>query len=273
MDRASLVSHIIEKKSYLCVGLDPDVGLLPVSLGKTPKDLLNFNKRIIDCTKDFCVSYKANLAFYESLGSSGWKILEETLAYIPSSHFVIADAKRGDIGNTSGRYASAIFDYLQADAVTVAPYMGSDSITPFYDHPNKWVVILGLTSNPGSKDFQFLSLESGEKLYQKVISEAKNWGTVENTMFVVGATHPNELTEIRKIIPDHFMLIPGVGAQGGNLKEISTFGLTKEIGLLVNVGRSIIYASKGNDFEEAAAKEAEKIHQEMKIYLSMYAFS
>lgn len=270
MNRASLISHIFEKKSYLCIGLDPDMSLLPPSLGKSPKDLLDFNKRIIDCTKDFCVSYKPNLAFYESLGSSGWKILEETLAYIPSTHFVIADAKRGDIGNTSGKYASAIFDYLKADAVTVAPYMGKDSVTPFYDYPDKWVVILGLTSNPGSKDFQFLTLDSGEKLYQKVISEAKNWGNDANTMFVVGATHPNELTEIRKIIPNHFMLIPGVGAQGGNLKGISIAGLTKEVGLLVNVGRSIIYASNGNDFEEAAAKEAKKIQEEMKIYLSTH---
>ena len=273
MNRNSLIKHIFEKKSYLCIGLDPDLNLLPDSLGKSPNDLLDFNKKIIDCTKDYCVSYKPNLAFYESLGSSGWKILEETLAYIPSSHFVIADAKRGDIGNTSGKYASAIFDYLKADAVTVAPYMGSDSIIPFYDYPEKWVIILGLTSNPGSKDFQFLTLDSGEKLYQKVIRESKNWGNESNTMFVVGATHPNELTEIRKIIPDHFILIPGVGAQGGNLKEISAFGLTKEAGLLVNVGRSIIYASTGNDFEEAAAKEAEKIHDEMKTYLSMYASS
>jgi orotidine-5'-phosphate decarboxylase len=273
MNRIALINHIFEKKSYLCIGLDPDLNLLPGSLGKSPNDLLDFIKRMIDCTKDHCVSYKPNVAFYESLGSSGWKILEETLAYIPSSHFVIADAKRGDIGNTSGKYASAIFDYLKADAVTVAPYMGSDSIIPFYGYPDKWVIILGLTSNPGSKDFQFLTLDSGEKLYQKVIKESKKWGNESNTMFVVGATHPNELTEIRKIIPNHFILIPGVGAQGGNLKEISAFGLTKEAGLLVNVGRSIIYASKGNDFEEAAAKEAEKIHDEMKIYLSMYASS
>jgi orotidine-5'-phosphate decarboxylase len=270
MNREILVKHILDKKSYLCVGLDPDLNLLPAHFTKTPSDILKFNKHIIDCTKDSCVAYKPNAAFYETLGSAGWDVLQETIAYIPSTHFIIADAKRGDIGNTSGYYAQAFFKDLKADAITVAPYMGNDSVTPFYQYPEKWVVILGLTSNPGSNDFQFLTLETGEKLYQKVIKEAKNWGDASNTMFVVGATHPNELVEVRKIIPNHFMLIPGVGAQGGNLEEISKYGLIKEVGLLVNAGRSIIYASKGADFENAAAIEANKLHNEMKDYLEKY---
>lgn len=270
MNRTTLINHILDKKSYLCIGLDPDLNQLPASFTHSSADLLKFNKCIIDCTKDSCVAFKPNFAFYESMGSAGWEVLQETIDYIPSTHFVIADAKRGDIGNTSSHYAHAVFNRLNADAITVAPYMGSDSVIPFYNYPEKWVVILGLTSNPGSKDFQFLTLKSGEKLYQKVIKEAKNWGTDMNTMFVVGATHPNEIIEIRKIIPTHFMLIPGVGAQGGNLEEISKYGLIKEVGLLVNAGRSIIFASKGSDFEKAAALEANKIHHEMKEYLEKY---
>jgi len=270
MNRTTLINHILEKKSYLCVGLDPDFNQLPFSFAHTPGDLLKFNKYIIDCTKDSCVAFKPNFAFYETMGYAGWEVLQETIDYIPSTHFIIADAKRGDIGNTSGNYAHAVFNHLKADAITVAPYMGSDSVIPFYNYKEKWVVILGLTSNPGSKDFQFLTLETGEKLYQKVIKEAKNWGNESNTMFVVGATHPNELVEIRQIIPNHFLLIPGVGAQGGNLEEISKYGLIKEVGLLVNAGRSIIFASKGNDFEKAAALEANKMHLEMKEYLEKY---
>jgi orotidine-5'-phosphate decarboxylase len=270
MNRETLVKHILDKNSYLCVGLDPDSRLLPDSFSKTPVDILRFNKRIIDGTKDFCVAYKPNVAFYESLGVAGWEILQETIAYIPESHFVIADAKRGDIGNTSSHYAHAFFHHFKADAITVAPYMGQDSVIPFFQYPEKWVVILGLTSNPGSKDFQFLSLPTGETLYQKVIREAKSWGSEHNCMFVVGATHPNELSEIRSIIPNHFILIPGVGAQGGNLEEISKYGLMKEVGLLVNVGRSIMFASKGSDFEKAATCEAKKIQLEMKALLEKY---
>jgi orotidine-5'-phosphate decarboxylase len=270
MNRNDLIKHIRDKKSYLCVGLDPELNQLPLGLSKNPAGLLSFVKKIIDCTKDYCVAFKPNLAFYEALGPVGWDMLYETINYIPSSHFIIADAKRGDIGNTSGRYAQAVFNELKADAITVAPYMGSDSVTPFYAYTEKWVIILGLTSNPGSMDFQMLTLDSGEKLYQKVIRAAKNWGNSSNTMFVVGATHPNELAEIRQIIPDHFLLIPGVGAQGGNLKEISAVGLNSEVGLLVNVGRTILNASKDHDFEQAAADEARKIQIEMHKYLETY---
>jgi orotidine-5'-phosphate decarboxylase len=271
MNRKELIKNIRDKKSYLCVGLDPDIFLLPAGVSKNPAGLLSFIKKIIDCTKEYCVAFKPNFAFYEKLGPIGWDILYETINYIPSSHFIIADAKRGDIGNTSGQYAQAVFNVLCADAITVAPYMGSDSVMPFYAHNEKWVIILGLTSNPGSMDFQMLTLDSGEKLYLKVIREAKNWGNSSNTMFVVGATHPNELADIRKIIPDHFLLIPGVGVQGGNLQEISAVGLNKEVGLLVNVGRTILNASKGNDFEKAAADEARKIQIEMHQYLETYS--
>lgn len=273
MDRATLINNIFNKKSYLCVGLDPDFDLFPSSFSNTPADILKFNKLIIDCTKDSCVAYKPNAAFYEKMGAEGWDVFQETIEYIPSSHFVIADAKRGDIGNTSGKYAQAFFKNSKVNAITVAPYMGIDSVTPFYNYPEKWVVILGLTSNPGSNDFQMLTLNTGEKLYQKVIKEAKKWGNDANTMFVVGATHPKELVEIRNIIPDHFMLIPGIGAQGGNLLEISKYGLNKEIGLLVNAGRSIIFASNGSDFEEAASREAKKIHLEMTEYLEKFVFN
>jgi orotidine-5'-phosphate decarboxylase len=267
MNRKDLIKNIWEKKSYLCVGLDPEMNLLPTGLSRNPSGLLKFIKHIITCTKDYCVAYKPNLAFYEALGPVGWEILYELIDFIPSSHFIIADAKRGDIGNSSGRYAQAVFNELKADAITVAPYMGRDSVIPFYEYSGKWVVILGLTSNPGSADFQMLTLKSGEKLYQQVIREAKNWGNSSNTMFVIGATHPGELYEIRKIIPDHFLLIPGVGVQGGNLKEISEAALNMEVGLLVNIGRSILYASNGVDFEKAAAAEAIKIQIEMQKYL------
>ena len=267
MNRNELIKQIREKQSYLCVGLDTDMDKIPGHLKSSSDAVFEFNKQIIDATKDLCVAYKINTAFYEALGVKGWEALEKTAAYIPSTHFKIADAKRGDIGNTSHQYAKAFFETIPFDAITVAPYMGSDSVKPFLDYENKWAIVLGLTSNEGSKDFEQLRLH-GKYLYEEVIKKTAEWGTTNNLMFVVGATKFEELFAIRETIPDHFFLIPGVGFQGGSLANVSRYGLNKDCGLLVNSSRAIIYAGKNEDFAEEARRVALKYQTEMKRYLA-----
>jgi orotidine-5'-phosphate decarboxylase len=270
MTKQELTSSIRSKKSFLCIGLDTDILKIPVSLRTEIDPVFTFNKKIIDSTKDLCVAYKLNAAFYEAQGAKGWDSLQKTLEYIPESHFKIADAKRGDIGNTSQLYARAFFEMLNADAITVAPYMGSDSVKPFLGFKNKWVILLALTSNEGANDFQFQT--SGNKEFYKIILEkAKTWATDEQLMFVVGATRPEYFSEVRKIVPNHFLLVPGIGAQGGDLEKVCAFGMTEDVGLLINNSRQIIYASAGNDFAEAAKSEAEKIQQQMKRILEKQA--
>lgn len=268
MTRAELIKQIKAKGSFLCVGLDTDIQLIPEHL-KTAKDpVFEFNKAIIDATKEFCVAYKPNLAFYESLGPSGWESLKKTLDYIPNNIFTIADAKRGDIGNTSALYARTFFETYNFDSITVAPYMGHDSVTPFLKYKEKWVIVLGLTSNEGAMDFQFLPLElSKQKVFEKVISKSASWGNIENMMFVIGATRADMFKKIRIIIPDHFLLVPGVGAQGGSLKEVAENGMNKDCGLLVNSSRGIIYASSGKDFADLANLKAQEIRNEMSAIL------
>ena len=268
MTKQELVENIKRKKSFLCVGLDTDATKIPEFLYDESDDaIFVFNKAIIDATADLCVAYKPNLAFYESLGLEGWEVLERTVAYIRSNYpdqFIIADAKRGDIGNTSAMYARTFFGNLEFDSVTVAPYMGEDSVTPFLTYEGKWVTLLALTSNKGAYDFQFIKdVETGERLFEKVLKTSLKWGTDENMMYVVGATKAEMLTDIRSIIPDHFLLVPGVGAQGGSLQEVAKYGLTKDCGLLVNSSRNIIYASKDSDFAEKAREEALKVQLEM----------
>ncbi len=266
MTRKQLVQQIKKKKSYLCVGMDTDITKIPPHLLKYRNPVLEFNKQIIDATHDLCVAYKPNIAFYEQYGAKGWETLEKTVQHIPDNLFKIADAKRGDIGNTSKMYARAFFETMSFDSVTVAPYMGEDSVKPFLEYKNKWVIILGLTSNKGAQDFQFL--QSAKKpLYQHVIEKCMEYGTSSNTMFVIGATKEAYFEKIRQFCPDHFFLVPGVGAQGGDLKQLSQFGLNKDAGLLVNATRSIIYASNGKDFAEKAREEALKLQQEMAVYL------
>lgn len=255
------------------MGLDTDIQKIPAHLLKTDDPIFEFNKQIIDATADYCVSYKPNIAFYEALGPKGWESLQKTVEYIPRSHFTIADAKRGDIGNTSGLYARAFFDKsssgLDFDSITVAPYMGADSVTPFLAYEDKWVILLALTSNPGSTDFQRLDV-GGSMLYENVLRTSQTWPGAERMMYVAGATHPSDFGKIRAIIPDHFLLVPGVGAQGGNLEEVSKFGMNKSCGLLVNASRSIIYAGNGTDFAEKAKQEAKALQQEMAVYLDKY---
>jgi orotidine-5'-phosphate decarboxylase len=266
MNRAQLVQQIKEKRSFLCVGLDTDIAKIPRHLQSHSNAVFEFNKAIIDATRDHCVAYKINTAFYEALGVKGWEAMEQTVDYIPSTHFKIADAKRGDIGNTSIQYAKAFFETLNFDSVTVAPYMGEDSVRPFMEYENKFVIVLGLTSNKGAKDFELQKM-GDEFLYEKVIKKAAEWGTSENLMFVAGATQTSELANIRKIIPDHFLLVPGVGAQGGSLKEVSEYGMNKDCGLLVNASRAIIFASDQEDFAEQAKIVAKEYHKEMSGYL------
>ena len=268
MTRQEILQQIQTKKSYLCVGLDSDFSRIPKHLLKYDDPVFEFNKQIIDATKDLCVSYKPNLAFYESRGVKGWQSLEKTMEYIPEEHFTIADAKRGDIGNTSRMYAKAFFEELNFDSVTVAPYMGIDSVQPFLEFENKWVILLALTSNKGSNDFQFTAQDGGIPLYEKVLRTAQTWGTPEQLMFVVGATHPEKFEEIRRIAPDHFLLVPGVGAQGGDLQKLSEYGLNDVCGLLVNSSRGIIFASEGEDFAEQARASALKLQQGMEGILS-----
>ena len=266
MNKQQLVENIFHKKTFLCVGLDTDVDKIPEHLFDVTDDpIFEFNKQIIDATADLCVAYKLNLAFYESIGLEGWDALERTVDYIRSSYpdqFIIADAKRGDIGNTSAMYARTFFGNMDFDAVTVAPYMGHDSVSPFLTYENKWTILLALTSNKGAFDFQYME-ENGEKLFEKVLKTSKEWGSDENMMYVVGATKAEMLTEIRKIIPNHFLLVPGVGAQGGSLQEVVKYGKNDECGLLVNSSRQIIYASSDVDFAEKAREEALKVQQEM----------
>lgn len=267
MTRKQLVDSIFQHQSFLSVGLDTDAEKLPAGLPRSKKGILEFNKRVIDATTPYCVSYKLNTAFYEARGVEGWEILEETLAMIPSSHFAIADAKRADIGNTSAQYAKTFFDTLGFDAVTVAPYMGADSLLPFLNYSEKFTIVLGLTSNSGSKDFQQLTC-SNRYLYEHVIEQVSRWGTPDNLMFVAGATKAGELKRIRTLVPENFLLVPGVGAQGGSLTEVADNAMTADCGLLVNASRSVIYASSGNDFEVAAANAAQLLQQEMSAFLN-----
>ena len=283
MNRSGLVDLIRRKQSFLCVGLDTDPQKIPASLSNTEDPVFEFNKQIVDATLPYVVAYKPNLAFYESSGSKGWQSLEKTMDYIhglKEEVFTIADAKRGDIGNSAAHYARAFFDVMGFDSVTVSPYMGHDSIKPFLAYKNKWTIILALTSNEGSQDFQTLQpqlpalLEKlgirasyGKRLFELVIEKSLSWENSEHIMFVVGATQAEMLTDIREVAPDSFLLVPGVGAQGGSLKEVSDLGMNKDCGLLVNASRSVIFASNGNDFATAAAKEARNLQQEMKNIL------
>lgn len=276
MTRQQLIEQINQKQSYLCVGLDTDLTKIPKHLQSHPDAMFEFNKAIIDATLPHCVSYKINTAFYEAMGVKGWEVMERTVNYIPGTHFKIADAKRGDIGNTSTQYARAFFEVMNFDAVTVAPYMGEDSVRPFLEYEGKWAIVLGLTSNKGANDFELKQLisENGEEhlraefLYERVLRTVAKWGTPDNLMFVVGATQPEEFVNIRSIIPDHFLLVPGVGAQGGSLKDISEKAMNSGCGLLVNASRAVIYASGKEDFATEAKAIAEQYQFEMKIYLS-----
>ncbi len=268
MDRQSLITAIFQKKTFLCVGLDAEPAQLPQPLRGQPDAVFEFNRRIIDATRDLCVAYKPNVAFYEARGAEGWRDLERTVQYIGAEHFIIADAKRGDIGNTSRLYAEAFFQHLSCDAVTVAPYMGADSVMPFLAFEGKWAIVLALTSNAGSADFQQRRLVlTGASLWERVLEQAQHWGTPQNLMFVVGATHPQALARARAIAPEHFFLVPGIGAQGGQLEAVCRHGLTPEVGLLVNASRSILYASAGEDFASAARAEAQRLQREMAHWL------
>ncbi len=272
MNRKELIAEIKRKKSFLCVGLDTDIEKIPAHLKDTEDPIFEFNKAIIDATKDYCVAYKPNIAFYESLGSKGWESLEKTLKYIPSNIFTIADAKRGDIGNTSKLYARAFFEQMDFDSITVAPYMGSDSVLPFLTYPNKWVILLALTSNEGALDFQFSMLSNyNKKVFERVMEKGNQWGNEENLMFVVGATRPEMLKEVRKIAPNNFLLVPGVGAQGGSLADVAKYGLNKDCGLLVNSSRGIIYADNSQNFSKIAKEKAQEIQEEMETYLREFA--
>jgi orotidine-5'-phosphate decarboxylase len=272
MNSAELIKQIEQKRSFLCVGLDTDIKLIP-SRFKTEKDpIFAFNKAVIDATLPYAVAYKPNIAFYEALGPAGWESLQKTMEYMPKEVFSIADAKRGDIGNTATKYAQTFFDPTQAgfdfDSVTVAPYMGEDSVTPFLQFEDKWVILLALTSNEGSYDFQRITDEKGITLYEKVMRKAMEWGTIDQMMFVVGATHTELIAKIRGIAPDNFFLVPGVGAQGGSLADVAKFGMNKNVGLLVNSSRGIIYA--GDDTAVSAAREAKKVQEEMNQLLDQY---
>ena len=272
MTKQELFENIQRKKSFLCVGLDTDVNKIPEHLFDDSEDsIFEFNKAIIDATADLCVAYKPNLAFYESLGLEGWEVLERTVDYIREYYpdqFIIADAKRGDIGNTSAMYARTFFGNMDFDAVTVAPYMGEDSVTPFLTYEGKWVTLLALTSNKGANDFQLMKDKAtGDLLYEKVLKTSLGWGTDENMMYVVGATKAEMLSDVRAIVPDHFLLVPGVGAQGGSLEEVAKYGLNSTCGLLVNSSRQIIYASSDKDYAQAARAEAQRVQTEMEFLL------
>lgn len=268
MNKQQLIDNIRRKKSFLCVGLDPDTAKMPTRLNG---NLFEFNKQIIDATAEYAIAYKPNLAFYEVLGTRGYEMFEQTVAYLNENYpdlFVIADAKRGDIGNTSRMYASSFFEQLGVDAVTVAPYMGEDSVTPFLGYDGKWVIVLGLTSNKGSHDFQMLHTDSGKYLFEEVMTKVATWGNHGNMMFVVGATQGKMFEDIRRILPRHFLLVPGVGAQGGSLEEVAKYGMTDECGLIVNSSRGIIHASNGKDFATVAATKAQEIQQQMATLLT-----
>jgi orotidine-5'-phosphate decarboxylase len=275
MKRNELVENIRRKGSFLCVGLDPDIKKLPKHLLSEASPIFAFNKAIIDATAQYAIAYKPNTAFYESLGAEGWIALQQTIDYIRQNYpdqFIIADAKRGDIGNTSAMYARTFFETMHADAVTVAPYMGEDSVKPFTDYKDNWTIVLALTSNAGSRDFELRHIagEDNECLYQRVLRASRHWGTPTNMMYVVGATQGELLAEVRKLAPRHFLLVPGVGAQGGSLDDVAKYGMIDECGLLVNASRSIIYASNGEDFAHAAGAEAARLATRMKELLAEY---
>jgi len=267
MTAAEIYLQIQKKQSFLCVGLDTDIKRIPKHLLDEEDPVFAFNKAIIEATSDLCVAYKPNIAFYEVMGKKGWESLEKTMEIIPDNIFTIADAKRGDIGNTTKMYAQAFFETFNFDAITVAPYMGIDSVSPFLEFENKWSILLALTSNKGSFDFQRLESE-GEALYKHVIRKSSTWGSTDQLMYVVGATRAEDLREIRSLIPDHFLLVPGVGAQGGSLEDVVKNGMNKQCGLLVNSSRGIIYASDGKDFAEAARAKAQALQSQMTSYLS-----
>ena len=270
MNRQQLIHQIFTKKTFLCVGLDTDISKIPEHLKNETDPIFAFNKALIDATAPYCVAYKPNLAFYESYGLKGMMAFEKTIQYLKKhypTHFIIADAKRGDIGNTSKMYARTFFEEYDLDSVTVAPYMGEDSVKPFFEYEGKWVILLALTSNKGSHDFQLTEDKSGERLFEKVLKKSQEWGTPENLMYVVGATQGRMFEDIRRIAPEHFLLVPGVGAQGGSLQEVCKYGMTKDCGLLVNSSRGIIYAGKGTDFAEAAARKAREMREEMAVEL------
>ncbi len=269
MNYQNLVNSIFSKKSFLCVGLDTVYEKIPEPIRHHyDNPVLEFNRQVIEQTRDFCVAYKINTAFYEAMGSKGWETLEKTVGLIPSTHFKIADAKRGDIGNTSRAYARAFFEYMPFDAITVSPYMGSDSIEPFLEFENKWVIILALTSNKGSIDFQQLKLQTGIKLYEQIIETTKHWGSENQIMYVVGATHPEELAHIRQMIPHHFILVPGVGAQGGGVEQVVRAAMTPDAGLLINVSRGILYAGNPSSFPENVKASAQNYFNQMQRFFS-----
>ena len=270
MNRQQLINEIFTKKTFLCVGLDTDINKMPAHLKNEEDPIFAFNKAIIDATAPYCVAYKPNLAFYECYGLKGMLAFEKTIQYIKENHpnhFIIADAKRGDIGNTSKMYAQTFFEEYNLDSVTVAPYMGEDSVKPFLEYDGKWVILLALTSNKGSHDFQLTEDNQGERLFEKVLKKSQEWGTTENLMYVVGATQGTMFEDIRRMAPEHFLLVPGVGAQGGSLQEVCKYGMTKDCGLLVNSSRGIIYASADTDFAEVAAVKAKELQEEMAVEL------
>lgn len=274
MNRQQLINEIFTKKTFLCVGLDTDINKIPAHLKNEDDPIFAFNKAIIDATAPYCVAYKPNLAFYECYGLKGMLAFEKTIQYIKENypnHFIIADAKRGDIGNTSKMYAQTFFEEYNLDSVTVAPYMGEDSVKPFLEYDGKWVILLALTSNKGSHDFQLTEDKQGERLFEKVLKKSQEWGTTENLMYVVGATQGKMFEDIRRIAPEHFLLVPGVGAQGGSLQEVCKYGMTKDCGLLVNSSRGIIYASTDTDFAEVAAVKAKELQEEMAVELEHIA--
>ena len=274
MNRQQLINEIFTKKTFLCVGLDTDINKIPAHLKSEDDPIFAFNKAIIDATAPYCVAYKPNLAFYECYGLKGMLAFEKTIQYIKENHpnhFIIADAKRGDIGNTSKMYAQTFFEEYNLDSVTVAPYMGEDSVKPFLEYEGKWVILLALTSNKGSHDFQLTEDKQGERLFEKVLKKSQEWGTTENLMYVVGATQGKMFEDIRRIAPKHFLLVPGVGAQGGSLQEVCKYGMTKDCGLLVNSSRGIIYASTDTNFAEVAAAKAKELQEEMAVELEHIA--
>lgn len=274
MTRAALVEEIKKKKSFLCVGLDTDIARIPEHLLGEEDPVFEFNKQIIEATHDLCIAYKPNIAFYECLGVKGWQSLEKTLEVIPDNLFTIADAKRGDIGNTSRYYAKTFFEHYNFDSLTIAPYMGEDSVTPFMEYEGKWVILLALTSNKGALDFQTqeLTMQRG-RVYERVLETSQEWGTPSSLMYVVGATRTSMLEQVRKIVPDHFLLVPGVGAQGGSLEQVAKYGLNDDCGLIVNASRSILYASSGRDFAVKAREAALDLQQQMEAALTAHGWS
>lgn len=271
MDKKQLFENIKAKKSFLCIGLDTDIKKIPQHLLKEEDPIFSFNKAIIDATAPYCIAYKPNLAFYESMGVKGWISFEKTIKYLNENypnHFIIADAKRGDIGNTSAMYARTFFEEMNIDSVTVAPYMGEDSVSPFLTYPNKWVILLALTSNKGSHDFQLTADSNGERLFEKVLRQSQNWGNDENMMYVVGATQGKMFEDIRKVAPNHFLLVPGIGAQGGSLEEVCKYGMNSTCGLIVNSSRAIIYADSTENFAKVAAEKAKEVQLQMEAELA-----